>query len=313
MLAQPRRRHNTWNESGFATWPTFELDRELACAIYGEGTADEMFKEPRTVELALGINNYMIGVALLSGSVVRGKSHMRLKYSVEVQRFKGEEVEVTVGGSYCHIGNPILRVLLLCCSRGAAKGLPIGKLAGLQSSVIREIFSYVSADLPSTLLDLDSVSTMKVGWVDAWPPPQGLNVNMMPFEVGNVHSLPARLHGYWDVLERMDSRLTYNNGRRHETMPKIAYLTIDERGVPKGRSQRRPGLHTETPGVKVGGIGPAYGFDYHPWGMGWVECREAVGGIYMASSVGGSTRMYDVEVREGKVGKVGEGDVGWLR
>mmetsp|Transcript_6900 Transcript_6900/g.13385 ORF Transcript_6900/g.13385 Transcript_6900/m.13385 type:complete len:470 (-) Transcript_6900:248-1657(-) len=315
-------------QGGVRSWrPRFVLEPELIREIYGEEAAEELLltAERRSVdledsvELALAVNPGM-GCLLVGGEVIHNEEiYMRLKYTVEVHRFKEKEIfkSKAADGLFCHIGNPVLFALLLCCSRGAGEGLPIGKLAGLQSTVVREILSYLSCEF-SSLLDRDAISLMKLGWVSEWPKPSGIKVNMMPFRIGDPSSLPLELRKYWPVLQSMNASLTSSPRPRRELSanpppPAVAYLTVDEGEVPAGESQRRPGLHTETPGVDIGGIGPAMGFDYHPWGMGWVNSREPVGGIYMASNVSGSTLMYDVEVREDKVGEIGDGDVGWLR
>jgi hypothetical protein len=67
----------------------------------------------------------------------------------------------------------------------------------------------------------------------------------------------------------------------------IAYLTVHESIVDPSVSQRRPGLHTETPGTSVLGadgkmVRPKT-LNYHHWGMGSVSQSKLDGGIYSTS------------------------------
>ncbi|CAE7818380.1 unnamed protein product [Symbiodinium microadriaticum] len=58
---------------------------------------------------------------------------------------------------------------------------------------------------------------------------------------GGQESLPAHLQGYWPVIEACRVQ--------DEELGKVGYLTVQEGRVEKGSAQRRPGLHTEAPGV----------------------------------------------------------------
>ncbi|CAL1136543.1 unnamed protein product [Cladocopium goreaui] len=75
----------------------------------------------------------------------------------------------------------------------------------------------------------------------AFPPSSGIDVNMMPFRMGDKASLPKQLKGYWPLIEAC--RLP------QEEIGKVGFLTIQETDVTAGDAQRRPGLHLETPGV----------------------------------------------------------------
>ena len=76
---------------------------------------------------------------------------------------------------------------------------------------------------------------------NAFPEPSGLYVNMMPFVMGDLSTVPEECRGYHALLEACPVN--------EEELGKIGYLTIDERPVTLGKSQRRPGVHTESPGV----------------------------------------------------------------
>jgi hypothetical protein len=102
---------------------------------------------------------------------------------------------------------------------------------------------------------------------------QGRYCNMMPFVMGNHASLPEDYQPYLAMIRQCEAEVPEERGR-------VGYLTIDER-ITSGGSHRRAGVHTEA--SLNGG-----------WGGGsWGGQR---GGLFMASSVGGSTRIYDTAV-----------------
>ena len=113
---------------------------------------------------------------------------------------------------------------------------------------------------------------------------------------------------------------------------KVYYLTIQESWVNEGHSQRRPGLHVDSPGgIKIKGKYPQDSYFKgkgksqlylgHHWGNG---CAHHVkqqkeeddpfhhtlytmqGGIYMASFVPGSCRVWNCSVKEEAVGYLGD-------
>ena len=77
-----------------------------------------------------------------------------------------------------------------------------------------------------------------------FPPKQDLNINMMPFVMSTGFSdsgLPSYLKGWYPIIK------TCLQTDRSQ-LNKIGYLTVQESLVEKGKTQRRPGLHVETPG-----------------------------------------------------------------
>lgn len=163
-----------------------------------------------------------------------------------------------------------------------------------------------------------------------FPKPQGQNVNMMPFVLGQKESLPDSLKPYH---ERIIERCPYDS----DDEGKVAYLTVMEGYVEEGTTQRRPGLHIEAPGPganemmamknekdsyldiesdksdeneyefenetedDLGGFFvPAV--EFH-WGMGSFEDSKFVGGIFMASTISNSCRIYNalIDKRSGIV------------
>ena len=88
-----------------------------------------------------------------------------------------------------------------------------------------------------------------------FPEPSNICINMMPFVMERTFEdskLPEYLKPYWN---EMINKCYYSPGSivmnrliSHSEVGKVGYLTIHEGYVEKGESQRRPGIHTETPG-----------------------------------------------------------------
>ena len=152
--------------------------------------------------------------------------------------------------------------------------------------------------------------------VVVFPKPSKININMMPFVMGRDFRetrLPRYLRRYWDQIIKhciMDSEVG-----------KIGYLTIHESYVDEGTSQRRPGIHTESPGVVM--LKDSKGCvmnRYFGWGGGHsfnFKEMELEGGIFMASNVENSCRVWNCEILRPEVDSldvVGKhGDIEHLR
>ena len=104
-------------------------------------------------------------------------------------------------------------------------------------------------------------------------------------------------------------------------MGKVYYLTIDESVVEAGSCHRRPGLHVDSPGeveVRSGG-GAGHTYYGHAWGRGGAhrtggEPRANTilyGGIYLASNMANTTRVWDCGVEPEAVRRLG--DIEYLR
>ena len=178
----------------------------------------------------------------------------------------------------------------------------------------------------------------------SFPAATDININMMPFIVGEDFEnckLPNYLKNYWDLIEaclRPQHQRHHWHGWPNSKIPsdigKVYYLTIQESWVEPGNSQRRPGLHVDSPGsVKIKGEDARpYGLDLegngkskcyrgHGWGFG---CAHSVGeqneeledwryrkyvmqgGIYVASSIIGSSRAWNCGVDPLAVGPLGD-------
>ncbi|XP_028405631.1 uncharacterized protein LOC114528213 isoform X2 [Dendronephthya gigantea] len=132
-----------------------------------------------------------------------------------------------------------------------------------------------------------------------FPKPSNININMMPFVMAKEFKetkLPKKFKGYFDEIIK--------HCIVNKEMGEIGYLTIHESYVDKGTSQRRPGLHTESPGVVL--MKDAKGCliqRYIAWGLGLSYHRfEGLdrdlfeGGIYMASNVANSCKVWNCEI-----------------
>mmetsp|Transcript_39779 Transcript_39779/g.83636 ORF Transcript_39779/g.83636 Transcript_39779/m.83636 type:complete len:388 (-) Transcript_39779:465-1628(-) len=134
------------------------------------------------------------------------------------------------------------------------------------------------------------VSFARCGRVE-FPEPAERNVNMMPFILGDKDSLPSHLQCYFPLIEQCP---TMKSGKG-----KVAYLTVHESHVNAGKAQRREGLHIESPGTFSGNTNTS---SFAPaeetlgWGRGLFSLRGSdtyEGGIFMASSMGNTTEVWD--------------------
>jgi hypothetical protein len=142
------------------------------------------------------------------------------------------------------------------------------------------------------------------------PASDDIDVNMMPIRLFDPErTVPDFLRQYVPLIERcarqvprfrtVEPGAPFHVGVETELAhDRVAYLTVHESAVPPGQAQRRPGLHVERPGASL-----------HPgrlvtdlrseeywnlaWGLGnWRHDGFPVDGIYMASSVAGSCRVW---------------------
>lgn len=154
------------------------------------------------------------------------------------------------------------------------------------------------------------VAFARVGRV-TFPPSADRHVNMMPFILGDVTSLPEHLRDYYDLIEACPYSV--------DEIGKVAYLTIHEsQEIAAGTTQRRGGLHIEAPGVCSCSSSSSSKFTpatEHSWGMGMVFGSDSFeGGIYMASSVKDTCQVWDALVDRSVPGMVdGHGGCEHLR
>ncbi|KAJ1553255.1 hypothetical protein HK405_008471, partial [Cladochytrium tenue] len=126
------------------------------------------------------------------------------------------------------------------------------------------------------------------------------HVNMMPIVMGRHTSLPDKCKRYSALINRCLYHCPEETG-------KVGYLTIHEGYVEPGSSQRRPGLHIESPGYfddsGDGTDGALAGGrlkqKVHHWGFGiGPSIWHVKGGIFQASNVPDTCRVWDCVVRD---------------
>ena len=141
------------------------------------------------------------------------------------------------------------------------------------------------------------------------PSPSGININMMPIVLGDDASIPPEFHGYLPLLHACPLA--------GELQGQVGYLTIHESVIPEdGTPQRRGGVHTDG------------GYEYQPpagedaagsftlplgrmeWGAVAGDCflptAEWRGGVFLASNVAHSTRVWNARVAPAAIGAGGD-------
>jgi hypothetical protein len=128
------------------------------------------------------------------------------------------------------------------------------------------------------------------GRVD-FPPPQGIEVNMLPFIMGDPESLPNELQPYYDtVIARCPVE--------ESEIGKVVYLTVNEGFVKAGNTQRRGGLHIEAPGSFKTEASFTAAVEHH-WGQGMADSPDELhGGLFVASNVNGTSKVWDAIVKQ---------------
>lgn len=135
-----------------------------------------------------------------------------------------------------------------------------------------------------------------------FPKPTGIKINMMPFVMRwgfESTKLPEYLRGYDMLLQRVAFYCQKDCG-------KICYLTIDESFVDEGHSQRRPGLHIESPGMIAvnGGYEEA---ECVAWGGLGSDDGGRTGGIYMCSNMDRTCEIWNCKIEgHGAIGTLGD-------
>ena len=94
---------------------------------------------------------------------------------------------------------------------------------------------------------------------NGFPDPSDININMMPFIVGDTFEackLPENIRPYWPMIEsclKPEINRVWCHIWPTRKIPsevgKVNYLTIQESWVEEASTQRRPGLHVDMPGV----------------------------------------------------------------
>ncbi|KAJ3414515.1 guanine nucleotide exchange protein for ADP-robosylation factor [Chytridiales sp. JEL 0842] len=169
-----------------------------------------------------------------------------------------------------------------------------------------------------------------------FPKPQDINVNMMPFIMGDVNSLPdnlkpyqplidqclAQTYAHWDDWER-DERgwpiIDEKRSAEESQYGKVGYITVHEGYVEPGKTQRRPGLHTDSAGQLMGasclvvdadGSGGYCTGDFPRFHWGGTS---VTGGIFLASTVGSSCVVYGCRIKSPHLYVGPHGDIRHLK
>jgi len=131
-----------------------------------------------------------------------------------------------------------------------------------------------------------------------FPKPRDIQINMMPFVLGDKASIPKSYQQYWPMicqcLKNMDQSAVRQGPEGffvrsdRPSMKKIGYLTIHESWCEEGKSQRRGGLHTDS--NPPGNLEPASLYKNYHWGGGCTTTMK--NGIYMANNVESSCRIW---------------------
>jgi len=103
--------------------------------------------------------------------------------------------------------------------------------------VLKTIFTAV-VDFWVARVDLGSSGYTRLARSVRFPPPQGIQINMMPFVMGNKSSLPQEYCHYWDMIDKCRYKLQQSPVTEEG---KVCYLTIHESDVKEGCTQRRGG------------------------------------------------------------------------
>lgn len=227
--------------------------------------------------------------------------------------------------------SPVLRTLLI--GHLGSKS-PLSKLP---TSLIRRIYLEYKGLIHRLLNPCPGVFASIVGKVVKWPKYTGLNINMMPIRIGDLSSLPDSCRQYGAILASLPLSRDDYTVRAHpdyREMAVIGFLTIHESVIEAdGESQRRGGVHTETPGriwlnAEDGTLASSVKgkFDFmaqSPLTVAWGAGRysetfkahyEYNGGLYMGSNVAGSTKVWgnaQIKCPEETVGPLG--DLEYLR
>jgi len=114
-----------------------------------------------------------------------------------------------------------------------------------------------------------------------FPPTKNININMMPFIIGDPTSIPSEYRHYCPLIQKCSVD--------EQEFGKVGYLSIAESKVRAGHSQRRSGLHTERPNNKDG-------WGKGGWGGGLETKDKLIGGLYMASNVENSCQAWNIAI-----------------
>ena len=201
-------------------------------------------------------------------------------------------------GAKAKFHNPVVK-LLLAGTRDPAS--PLFALNRFQKTLLPIIWRQVDEWNKEHVVCF-APTAKKVRVVRDWPKVDTLSpasVNMLPLSRYDVaNTLPKDLHRFLPLVDMCLAMV--------DEAAEVVYLTVQESYVEEGETQRRPGLHIESPGtVLVSELGTRRSSG---WGGGQLT-TVLKGGIFVASSVADTCAIFAntevVGAGEGSV--VGEG------
>jgi hypothetical protein len=135
-----------------------------------------------------------------------------------------------------------------------------------------------------------------------FPNDKDLFINMMPFKLFEIDSLPENCRQYWEIIQCCSAYIV------NKEKDSIGYLTIDERVVEENFTHRRRGLHVESPGhlilnstsqtLSYSGGSFIPGVEHHRGNGIMMRSERIEGGIFMASNVADSTAVWNTKLND---------------
>ena len=260
-------------------------------------------------------NGHEVAIMFLSAEIDIGINSKKDK--IESEEISNEEAETD---KFPRL-NPVVRVLL----QGVYdENSPLSKLRGAPN-VLQMIWNMITLYWKSLIKinppDTEEEDECGLAYVSFWnapfPTPQGININMMPFIMGKTFKechLPKYLKPYWKLIVACRlGRCCYYYPHEHNEIGSVGFLTIHESFAEERGSQKRTGVHTQNPGrvfieeigkngdekspCKGKGSGSSKAVE-NSCGRGWISLSRSskVGGIYMASTVDDSFKIWDCHI-----------------
>jgi hypothetical protein len=134
-----------------------------------------------------------------------------------------------------------------------------------------------------------------------FPSPKDININMMPIKLYRLNdTVPKEYEQYIDIIRscRAETSISFEQGF---SIDHVVYLTIHESLVEVGKTQRRAGLHIERPrcisstgGRMVKKNNEDEIYNGLSWGLGNWHDDHPIDGIYIASNIEDSCKVWPV-------------------
>ena len=168
---------------------------------------------------------------------------------------------------------------------------------------IKEDYDYMKNLIQECIIKTDKAYKTHKLYANLFPPPSDININMMPIDLSRLkETLPEYVKGYSEIIRYCICQ-QIGGWLREDILNKgkIAYLTIHESLVEPGKTQRRPGLHIESPLICCNSDIIEKNHD-NPlwqslsWGKGNWRDDHPIDGMYIASSVDDMAKIYPYHI-----------------